>query len=158
MKPNWRNLCRNSDGVALSCTVCVKYVLVCLCTMLAVAWFWLWVVRCAAKTEPSGVGVCVGESRMAVLISMYGAACLFDKWGPPCEYRDALKTVNSLEEILQSWRLMHKVETVDQQQRLPGHGCAYLEIYQRTRWLPNRSLFMSRGSCNKKGRRSHVSL
>lgn len=72
----------------------------------------------------------------------YGVTRLFDEWGPPCEYRDALKTtVKGLEEMLQSWRSMHKVETVaQQQQEWPGHCRAPLEMHQRLRWPPGRSV------------------
>lgn len=97
---------------------------------------------------------------MAILICWHGVACLFDEWGPLGEYRDALKTVRGLEEILQSGRLMHKVETVDQQQqRLPGHYGAYLEMQLRSRW--HQELVHVQGSCKKRGRCSsirHVSL
>lgn len=46
--------------------------------------------------------ICGKNPRMQSLCVWYVVACRLEEWGPPCEYREALKTHKGLEETLQT--------------------------------------------------------
>lgn len=103
----------NSSPPDLSCVVCI-------CVPLCYE-----EVHGSPKVEPLGLGVSVGGILGCQSSSVWrGVACLIDELGPPgppCDYRDVLKTVKSSEKILRSLR--SESTLIKQLRRLLDRGC-----------------------------------
>lgn len=69
----------------------------------------LCVVRKTTKTKLSGFKCLWEESQdSSVHLCDMGVPCLLDEWGPLCEYRNTLKTLEVLEEKFAGLRLSQK--------------------------------------------------